>query len=76
MKGESPAICAECGTGKVVGINGSEKFYVRDEVVGILKVGDMRKVKTLVETVAENDGDRWWDIGAVIVDDDFIDCSK
>lgn len=72
MRRQSPVVCADWGAGKVVGIGGVEKVYVRDEVAGILKVGDIRKAKAPVETVTELDGDRWWDAGAVIVDDDFV----
>ncbi|KAH0756854.1 hypothetical protein KY290_020347 [Solanum tuberosum] len=71
MRRQSPAISAGWGTGKVVGIDGVEKVYVRDEVAGVVKVGDMRKAKTPVETVTEVDGGMWWNAGAVIVDDDF-----
>lgn len=76
MRRQSPAICAEWGKGKVVGIDGIEKLYVKDEVAGVLKVGDMRKAKTPVETVTVVDGDMWWDAGAVIIDDYFVDCLK
>lgn len=72
MRRQSPAIFADWGTGKVVGIGGVEKVYVRDEVAGVVKVGDMRKAKTPVEMVTEVDGAMWWNAGAVIVDDDFI----
>lgn len=63
MRRHFPAICAEWGTGKVVG-NGGERVYVRDEVARVLKVGDMRKAKGPVEmvTATENDGDMWWDV--------------
>ncbi|OIT06265.1 PREDICTED: uncharacterized protein LOC109209850 [Nicotiana attenuata] len=58
MRRQSPAICAEWGTGKVLGIsgNGVGKVYVRDEVAGVLTVGDLRNVKTPVETVTELEG--------------------
>lgn len=72
MRRQSPVIHADWGTGKVVGIGGVEEVYVRDEVAGILKVGDMRKAKTPLKTVTELDGGMWWDAGAVIVDDDFL----
>ncbi|KAK4373309.1 hypothetical protein RND71_008693 [Anisodus tanguticus] len=77
MTCQFPVICAEWGKGEVVGIGGGgvEKVYVRDEVGGVLKVGDIRKVKTMVEMVTEIDGGMWWDTGAVIVDD-YVDCSK
>ncbi|XP_016504007.1 uncharacterized protein LOC107822035 [Nicotiana tabacum] len=58
MRRQSPAICAEWGNGKAVGIsgNGVEKVYVRDEVAGVLTVGDMRNVNTAVQTVTELEG--------------------
>ncbi|MCD9640503.1 hypothetical protein HAX54_025856 [Datura stramonium] len=76
MRRQSPAICAEWGKGKVLGIGGIEKLYVKDEVARILKIGDMRKAKSPVETVTVLDGDMWLDAGAVIIDDDFVDCLK
>ncbi|XP_059310244.1 uncharacterized protein LOC132061440 [Lycium ferocissimum] len=51
MRCQFPVICAEWGRGEVVDIGGGEKVYVRDEVGGVLKVGDMRKAKMPVETV-------------------------
>lgn len=72
MRRQSPVICADWGTGEVVGIGGVEKVYVRDEVAGVEKIGDMRKTKTPVEMVTETDGDMWWDAGAVIIDDYFV----
>lgn len=74
IRRQSPVIRADWGTGKVVGTGGVEEFYVRDEVAGILKVGDMRKVETPVRMVTALDGDMWWDAGAVIVDDDLLIC--
>lgn len=72
MRRQSPAIFADWGTGKVVGIGGVEKVYVRDEVAGVVKVGDMRKAKTPVEMATAVDDGMWWNAGAVIVDDDFV----
>ncbi|XP_021614811.2 uncharacterized protein LOC110616672 [Manihot esculenta] len=55
--------------GKFVGISagGRKKFYVRDDVTGRLKVGDMRKVSSPLINAAEPDVDTWWDADAVIV---------
>lgn len=72
MRRQSPAISADWGKGKVVGIGGVEKVYIRDEVAGVVKIGDMRKSKTPVEMVTELDGDIWLDAGAVIIDDYFV----
>ncbi|KAK4376448.1 hypothetical protein RND71_002744 [Anisodus tanguticus] len=54
MKSNSPAICADWGAGKVVGVN-SSGVYVRNEADGILTVGDMRNVKTPLENITETD---------------------
>ncbi|CAI9096183.1 OLC1v1032268C1 [Oldenlandia corymbosa var. corymbosa] len=82
--GKKPAIYAEWGSPasaaarKVVGVKqgGVEKVYVRDDASGIVTVGDVRRVKTPLETVSETDGDMWCDADAVIADDEFVDCSK
>lgn len=80
--GQKPALYAEWGRSsspaKVVGLKsgGVDKVYVRDDVSGALTVGDVRKVKTPLETVTETDGDLWWDADAVILEDEFVDCSK
>lgn len=82
MGGQKPALYAEWGRSsspaKVVGLKsgGVDKVYVRDDVGGALTVGDVRKVKTPLESVTETDGDLWWDADAVILDDEFVDCSK
>ncbi|CAK7326595.1 unnamed protein product [Dovyalis caffra] len=59
--------------GKIVGVSGVEKVYVRDDVAGKLTVGDMRKVSSPLVNVTESDVDTWWDADAVIVDDE---CEK
>ncbi|CAN4124820.1 unnamed protein product [Withania somnifera] len=74
MKSETPAICADWVAGKVVGVDSSGvgKVYVRDEIDGVLTVGDMRNVKTPLERLTEIDGDdTWWDADAVIVEEKF-----
>ncbi|XP_027152976.1 uncharacterized protein LOC113753088 [Coffea eugenioides] len=82
MGGQKPALYAEWGRSsspaKVVGLKsgGVDKVYVRDDVSGALTVGDVRRVKTPLETVTETDGDLWWDADAVILEDEFADCSK
>ncbi|KAK4358336.1 hypothetical protein RND71_023946 [Anisodus tanguticus] len=57
MKSNSPAICADWGAGKVVGVNSSGvgKVYVRNEANGMLMVGDMRNVKAPLEKMTEAD---------------------
>ncbi|KAL3501729.1 hypothetical protein ACH5RR_036178 [Cinchona calisaya] len=82
MGGKMPALYAEwrrtiSPAGNVVGVQsgGLKKVYVRDDVSGVLTVGDVRKVKTPLETVTETDGDMWWDADVVIVEDEFVDSS-
>ncbi|KAL3510771.1 hypothetical protein ACH5RR_030172 [Cinchona calisaya] len=78
---QKPALYAEWGRStspaKVVGVKsgGVEKVYVRDDVNGVLTVGDVRKVNTPLETVMETDGDMWWDADAVILENEFSDSS-
>ncbi|XP_044488106.1 uncharacterized protein LOC123212927 [Mangifera indica] len=73
-----PAILAEWRP-KLVNIvggvkaGGVAKVYVRDDVNGALTVGDVRKVKSPLENVTENDVDTWWDADAVIVTEE---CSE
>ncbi|PSR88287.1 UV excision repair protein [Actinidia chinensis var. chinensis] len=80
IRSQIPAICAEWlpRPGKVVGIEsgGNEKVYVRDDVTGSLTVGDMRNVKTPLETLTESDVDTWWDADGVIVSDVFVEDSS
>lgn len=82
LRRRAPAISAEwCLPGEdvagvmTVSTGGVEKVYVRDDINGILTVGDVRNVTA---PVTECDGDRWWDANAVIVDDEFrfVDGSK
>ncbi|KAL2519048.1 Uncharacterized protein Adt_15295 [Abeliophyllum distichum] len=54
-----------------VSTGGIEKVYVRDDITGLLTVGDVRNVTTPLENVTECEGDRWWDADADIVDDEF-----
>ncbi|KAI3467079.1 hypothetical protein Pfo_023742 [Paulownia fortunei] len=54
---------------------GVGKVYVRDDVSGLLTVGDVRNVRRPLESVRESDGDTWWDADAVIVEDEFEESS-
>ncbi|CAA0825612.1 Unknown protein [Striga hermonthica] len=64
-----PALYAEWGfpAKKVAGVSagGVGKVYVRDDVGGVLAVGDVRNVRRPLES----DGETWWDADAVIADD-------
>ncbi|CAN4121842.1 unnamed protein product [Withania somnifera] len=74
MKSDTPAIRADWSAGKVIGVDNSGvgKVYVREEVDGVLTVGDMRNVKTPLAKLTEIDGDdTWWDADAVIVEEKF-----
>ncbi|PIN22538.1 hypothetical protein CDL12_04731 [Handroanthus impetiginosus] len=73
-----PALCAEWSSPaeKVAAVStvssgGVGKVYVRDDVSGIVTVGDVRNVRRPLETVRESDDDTWWDADAVIVEDEF-----
>ncbi|GER43859.1 hypothetical protein STAS_20725 [Striga asiatica] len=65
-----PALYAEWGSPakKVAGVSagGVGKVYVRDDVGGVLVVGDVRNVRRPLESDVET----WWDADAVIADDD------
>ncbi|CAA0809017.1 Unknown protein [Striga hermonthica] len=68
-----PALYAEWGlpaeAEKVGGVStgGVGKVYVRDDVGGVVAVGDVRNVRRPLESVRESDGNTWWDGDAVIV---------
>ncbi|KAL0396780.1 UNVERIFIED_CONTAM: hypothetical protein Scaly_0126400 [Sesamum calycinum] len=70
-----PAIYAEWSSSaeKVacVATAGVGKVYVRDDVSGVITVGDVRNVRRPLESVRESDGDTWWDADAVIVEEEF-----
>lgn len=66
---------------RIVGVNmggggGSgavmEKVFVRDDVTGGLKVGDIRKAGSPLVEVTEADVETWWDADAVMVAEDFV----
>ncbi|KAL2546439.1 hypothetical protein Fot_15672 [Forsythia ovata] len=78
MRRRIPAVSAEwCSPSAAVtemltvSTGGVEKVYVRDEITGLLTVGDVRNVTAPLENVTDCDGDRWWDADADIVDDEF-----
>lgn len=75
MRRNVPALYAEWSSPaeKVAGVStgGIGKVYVRDDVSGVLTVGDVRNVWKALESVRESDGDTWWDADAVIVEDEF-----
>lgn len=73
-----PAMFAEWGPhlGKIVGIasNGAEKIYVRDDVTGVLTVGDLRNVSSPLKKLTDSEVETtWWDADAVMVSDDYFD---
>ncbi|KAG8366626.1 hypothetical protein BUALT_Bualt17G0099300 [Buddleja alternifolia] len=49
---------------------GVSKVYVRDEVNGVVTVGDVRNMRMPLGSVRESDGDTWWDADAVIVENE------
>ncbi|KAL6573710.1 hypothetical protein OROHE_002170 [Orobanche hederae] len=68
-----PALHAEWSSSataaeKVAGVDKGSvgKIYVRDDVSGVLTVGDVRNVRRPLVCVRESDGDTWWDADAVI----------
>ncbi|KAH6834446.1 hypothetical protein C2S53_004181 [Perilla frutescens var. hirtella] len=75
MRSHVPALYAEWRSPaeKVGGVSttGVSKVYVRDDVSGVVTVGDVRNVRRPLESVRESDGDTWWDADAVIVENEF-----
>lgn len=73
-----PAVLGEWrpNLGRIAGVNvdgGGVKVYVRDDVSGGLKVGDMRKVASPLADLTESaDVDTWWDADAVIVTEESM----
>ncbi|XP_073135073.1 uncharacterized protein [Henckelia pumila] len=52
------------------------KIYVRDDVSGVLTVGDVRNVRVPLEKSGDSDGETWWDADAVIIDDEYVVVDK
>ncbi|XP_075522283.1 uncharacterized protein LOC142555341 [Primulina tabacum] len=52
------------------------KIYVRDDVSGVLTVGDVRNVRMPLENSGDSDGETWWDADAVIIDDEYVVVDK
>lgn len=75
MRSSVPALYAEWRSPaeKVAGVStaGVGKVYVRDDVSGVVTVGDVRNVRRPLESVRESDGDTWWDADAVILENEF-----
>ncbi|KAK6157677.1 hypothetical protein DH2020_011925 [Rehmannia glutinosa] len=75
MRRRVPAFYAEWNSPaeKVAGVAGGGvgKVFVRDDVSGVVTVGDVRNVRMPLERVRESDGDTWWDADAVIVESEF-----
>lgn len=75
MRSSVPALYAEWRypAEKVAGVStaGVGKVYVRDDVSGVVTVGDVRNVRRPLESLRESDGDTWWDADAVIVENEF-----
>lgn len=75
MRSGAPALYAEwmSAADGVGGVStaGVSKVYVRDDVSGVVTVGDVRNVRRPLECVRESDGDTWWDADAVIVENEF-----
>ncbi|XP_022735235.1 uncharacterized protein LOC111288567 [Durio zibethinus] len=73
-----PAILAEWrpknSVEKIAAVNagGVEKVYIRDDVMGKLTIGDMRKVSSSSRNLTESDVDTWWDVDAVIVSEESV----
>ncbi|GER44397.1 hypothetical protein STAS_21298 [Striga asiatica] len=76
MQRRFPALYAEWGlpaeAEKVGGVStgGDGKVYVRNDVGGVVAVGDVRNVRRPLESVKESDGNTWWDGDAVIVENE------
>lgn len=77
MRRRVPALYAEWSLpAEKVAVTGASsggvgKVYVRDDVSGVLTVGDVRNVRRPLESGRESDGETWWDADAVIVEDEF-----
>ncbi|KAI5677593.1 hypothetical protein M9H77_08543 [Catharanthus roseus] len=81
MRGQIPVAFAQWGRDSAASpanltSGGIEKVYVRDDGKGVVTIGDMRKFKKPLETLTEDGGDLWWDADGVILDDEFVDCSR
>ncbi|KAG6391688.1 hypothetical protein SASPL_149445 [Salvia splendens] len=76
MRSGVPALVAEwklpatSGGGGLATGGGVSKVYVRDDVSGVVTVGDVRNVRMPLECVRESDGETWWDADAVIVENE------
>ncbi|XP_047967202.1 uncharacterized protein LOC125211447 [Salvia hispanica] len=73
MRSGVPALVAEwklSGGGGLASGGGVSKVYVRDDVSGVVTVGDVRNVRRPLECVRESDGETWWDADAVIVENE------
>ncbi|XP_073299121.1 uncharacterized protein [Primulina huaijiensis] len=67
----SPAAKSAASTAVIGG-----KIYVRDDVSGVLTVGDVRNVRMPLENSGDSDGETWWDADAVIIDDEYVVVDK
>lgn len=81
MRRSVPAFYAEWSsaaekTGGVATTGGVSKVYVRDDASGVVTVGDVRNVRSPLESVRESDGETWWDADAVIVEENEFDESN
>lgn len=79
MCSSSPAIltkwCPQKGTIVGVDTDGTKKVVVRDDVLGGLTVGDLRKASSPLKNVMEAERDEtWWDTDTtVIVSNQYVD---
>lgn len=75
MRTSVPALYAEWSypAVKVAGVctAGVGKVYVRDDVSGVVTVGDVRNMRRPLDSLGESDGETWWDADAVIVENEF-----
>ncbi|XP_073055119.1 uncharacterized protein [Primulina eburnea] len=67
----SPAAKSAASTAVIGG-----KIYVRDDVSGVLTVGDVRNVRMPLENSGDSDGETWWDADAGIIDDEYVVVDK
>ncbi|XP_075504635.1 uncharacterized protein LOC142542077 [Primulina tabacum] len=68
----SPAAKVSAASTTVIG----GKIYVRDDVSGVLTVGDVRNVRMPLEKTGDSDGETWWGADALVIEDEYVVVDK
>ncbi|XP_073049982.1 uncharacterized protein [Primulina eburnea] len=68
----SPAAKVAAASTTVIG----GKIYVRDDVSGVLTVGDVRNVRMPLEKTGDSDGETWWDADDLVIEDEYVVVDK